>query len=335
MRAAVIHAQRPVEDRPVRLEERAPPDPGAGEVRVRVRACGVCHTDLHIAEGDLRARRLPIVPGHQIVGIVDRIGSGVDRAMLGRRVGVTWLAGTDGTCQACRRGEENLCPNAQFTGYDRDGGFADYAVARADFVVAVPDAFDDEAAAPLLCAGVIGYRALRVAGVRPGELIGFYGFGASAHLAVQLARHMGCEAAVVTRGAAHRALAEALGARWVGEPGSHPPRPLDRAIVFAPAGAVVREALAALRPGGTVAINAVAMDGLPAMPYEILYGERVLRTVSNLTRADAAAYLPLAAEVPLRVEHDVFPLEAANDVLLQVKRRTIRAAAVLRITSST
>lgn len=335
MRAAVIESPRPIEDRPVRLEDRAIPDAGPGEVRLRVRACGVCHTDLHVAEGDLPAHRLPIVPGHQIVGIVDRTGPGVDPAMLGRRVGVTWLAWADGVCEACRRGEENLCAAAQFTGYDQDGGYADYAVARADFVTAVPDAFDDDRAAPLLCAGVIGYRALRVAGARSGEFIGFYGFGASAHLAMQLATYLGCEAAVVTRGQGHRRLAEALGARWVGEPGNRPPRLLDRAIVFAPAGAVVREALAAVRPGGTVAINAVAMDGLPAMPYEVLYGERVLRTVSNLTRADAAECLRLAARIPVRVEHDVFPLEAANDVLLQIKRRTLRAAAVLRVTSST
>lgn len=334
MRAAVLHAQRPVEERPIALQDRPAPEPDGGEVRLRVLACGVCHTDLHIAEGDLPARRLPIVPGHQLVGIVDRVGHGVETAMLGRRVGVTWLASTDGACAACRRGDENLCENATFTGYDRDGGFAEYAVARAAFVTTLPESFDDLEAAPLLCAGVIGYRALRVAGARPGETIGFYGFGASAHLAMQIARHQGCEVAVVTRGAVHRALAEALGAKWVGEPGTRPPYALDRAIVFAPAGAVVREALEGVRPAGTVAINAVSMDALPAMPYGLLYGERVLRTVSNLTRADAAAFLALAARIPVRTEYDAFPLEAANDVLLQLKRRTLRAAAVIRVTSS-
>jgi propanol-preferring alcohol dehydrogenase len=335
MRAAVLQAQRPVEERPLALQDRPVPEPGPGDVRLRVLACGVCHTDLHIAEGDLRARRLPIIPGHQIVGVVERAGGGVDPALLGRRVGVTWLASTDETCAACRRGDENLCERAAFTGYDRDGGFAEHAVARADFVAALPEAFDDLEAAPLLCAGVIGYRALRLAGAQPGETIGFYGFGASAHLAMQVARGWGCEVAVVTRGAAHRALAEALGARWVGAPGGRPPVALDRAIVFAPAGAVVRQALEGVRAGGTVAVNAVAMDQLPAMPYEVLYGERVLRTVSNLTRADAREFLALAARMRVRAEYDAFPLEAANDVLLQLKRRALRAAAVLRVTSST
>jgi propanol-preferring alcohol dehydrogenase len=256
----------------------------------------------------------------QIVGVIERVGPGVDRARLGSRVGVTWLGWACGECDACRRGDENLCVRVQFTGYDRDGGFAEFAVARASFVVPLPAAFGDLDAAPLLCAGVIGYRALRVAGVQPGEWIGLFGFGASAHLAIQVARHWGCEVAVSTRGAAHRTLAERLGARWVGEPGASPPRPLDRAVVFAPSGQVALAALEAVRPGGTVAINAVTLDQIPAMPYATLYGERVLRTVSNLTRGDAVEFLRVAGQIPVRVEVEAFPLEAVNDVLLRLKR---------------
>ncbi|MDR7520393.1 MAG: zinc-dependent alcohol dehydrogenase family protein [Armatimonadota bacterium] len=331
MRAARLQAPAPIETAPLRLEAAEPPEPGPGEVRIRVAACGVCHTDLHIAEGDLPARRSPLVLGHQIVGVVDRIGPEVDASMVGARIGVTWLAWADGVCPACRRGEENLCERARFTGYDTDGGFADYAVAKAAFVVPVPEVFAPAHAAPLLCAGAIGFRALRVAGVQPGERVGLFGFGASAHLAIQVARTWGCEVGVVTRGAGHRALAEALGASWLGEPGTRPPRPFDRAIVFAPAGEVVAAALEAVRPGGTVVVNAVTMDRIPEMPYARLYGERVLRTVSNLTRSDARDFLAAAAAIPVRVEVEVFPLEAANDVLLRLKRRALRAAAVLHL----
>jgi propanol-preferring alcohol dehydrogenase len=300
-------------------------------VRLRVAACGVCHTDLHIAEGDLPLRRSPLVVGHQIVGVVDGVGPGVDRTLLGTRAGVTWLASACGECAACRRGNENLCGRARFTGYDVDGGFAEYAVARADFLVPVPVAFSDAQAAPLLCAGVIGYRALRVAGVRHGERLGLFGFGASAHLAIQVARHWGCEIGVITRGQTHRTLATSLGASWVGEPGAAPPVPFDRAIVFAPSGDVVVQALRAVRTGGTVAVNAVTLDGIPAMPYDTLYGERVLCTVSNLTRDDAHGFLRAAAEISIRVEVEVATLEDANDVLLRLKRRALRAAAVLSL----
>lgn len=331
MRAARLHAPAPAEQFPLVLEEVSPPEPGPGEVRLRVAACGVCHTDLHVAEGDLPLRRSPVIPGHQIVGVVDRAGPGVDPALIGSRAGVTWLAWACGRCAACSRGEENLCERSLFTGYDVDGGFAAYAVARAGFVVPLPDGLDDTAAAPLLCAGVIGYRALRVAGVRAGEWVGLFGFGASAHLAIQVARHTGCGVGVVTRGEAHRALAAGLGAEWVGGPGDAPPQLFDRAIVFAPSGDVVVEALAAVRPGGTVAINAVTLDRIPSMPYQALYGERVLRTVSNLTRQDAREFLRVAASIPVRAEVEVFSLEAVNDVLLRLKRRELRAAAVLRL----
>ncbi len=334
MRAAVLRKPAPIETAPLVVEECPAPAPGPGEVGIRVRACGVCHTDLHVVEGDLPVHRTPVIPGHQIVGIVDQGGAGVDQALVGSRVGVTWLAWACGECDACRRGEENLCVRAQFTGYDRDGGFAEYAVAQATFVVPLPPRFGDLEAAPLLCAGIIGYRTLRIAGVRPGEWVGLYGFGASAHLAIQVARHWGCQVAVITRGEAHRALAGRLGARWVGEPGERPPRPLDRAMVFAPSGQVALAALEAVRPGGTVAINAVTLDQIPAMPYAALFGERVLRTVSNLTRQDAAAFLKIAAEIPVRVEIETFPLEAANDALLRLKQRGLRAAGVLAISST-
>lgn len=331
MRAAYLQTPAPIETVPLAVGERPTPAPGPGEVGIRVRACGICHTDLHVVEGDLPPHRAPVIPGHQIVGIIERVGPGVDPAMVGSRVGVTWLGWACGECDACRRGDENLCPRAQFTGYDLDGGFAESAVARAPFVVPLPVGFSDVEAAPLLCAGVIGYRALRIAGVRPGEWIGLFGFGASAHLAIQVARHWGCEIAVVTRGAAHRALAERLGARWVGEPGAAPPRPLDRAVVFAPSGRVVLAALAAVRPGGTVAINAVTLDRIPEMPYAAIYGERILRTVSNLTRTDAREFLQVAAEIPVQVEIETFPLEAVNEVLRRLKGGALRAAGVIRM----
>jgi propanol-preferring alcohol dehydrogenase len=329
VRAARLMAPAPVETAPLRIRDEDDPMPAPGEVRLWVRACGVCHTDLHIAEGDLPVRRPSVIPGHQMVGVVDRIGAGVDPSLVGARVGVTWLAWTCGECDACRRGDENLCARARFTGYDVDGGFAEYATADATFAVPIPQAFDDEHAAPLLCAGAIGYRALRVAGVQPGDRLGLFGFGASAHLAIQVARHWDCQVAVVTRGEAHRALARDLGACWTGGSDGTPPWPLDRAIVFAPVGDVVVAALRAVRPGGTVAINAVTLDRIPPMPYGILYGERVLRTVSNLTRDDARGFLTIAAEISVRVETEVFPLEAANDALLRLKRRELRAAAVL------
>jgi propanol-preferring alcohol dehydrogenase len=331
MRAAVLSAPAPIDRAPLALVERPAPPAGPGEVQLRVRCCGVCHTDLHLAEGDLPPHRPAVIPGHQIVGLVTGVGAGVDPGMIGSRVGVTWLGWTCGVCAACRRGDENLCPNAKFTGYDTDGGFAERAVARADFVQPIPPSFDDVHAAPLLCAGAIGYRALRVAGTQPGERVGLFGFGASAHLALQVARSWGCDVSVVTRGAEHRALATRLGASWVGEPGQTPAEPLDRAIVFAPSGRVAAAALAVVRPGGVVAVNAVAADEIPAMPYAALYGERTLRSVANLTRRDAAEFLALAARVGFHVEVETFPLADVNQVLLEMKARRLRAAAVLRI----
>ena len=331
MLAAILSAPASVERAPLVLTDVPAPAPGPGEVAIRVRCCAVCHTDLHVVEGDLPPHRSPVIPGHQIVGVISQIGPGVEAGMIGSRVGVTWLGWACGTCPACRRGDENLCPNARFTGYDIDGGFAEQAVARADFIQPIPARFGDAEAAPLLCAGVIGYRSLRVAGVAPGEWLGLFGFGASAHLALQVARSWGCEVAVITRGAEHRALATRLGASWVGAPGQDLPTLLDRAIVFAPAGRVVAAALPAVRPGGVVAINAVTLDEIPAMPYATMYGERTLRSVANLTRRDAAEFLALAAQIPVHVEIERFPLEAVNQVLLRLKERSVRGAAVLQL----
>lgn len=330
-RALCLISPAPAEASPLSVVEREVPQPGRGEVRVRVLACGVCHTDLHVVEGDLPPHRSPLVPGHQIVGTVERLGDGVDPPLLGRRVGITWLGWACGECAACLRGEENLCPRARFTGYDLDGGFAQHAMADAGFVVPIPDRFGSLEAAPLLCAGAIGYRSLRVAGLCRGERLGLYGFGASAHLAIQLAVSWGCEVGVVTRGTHHRVLAEELGASWVGTPGTLPPRLFDRAVVFAPSGDVVLAALEAVRPGGTVAINAVTLDRIPQMPYSALYGERILRSVSNLTRADAVEFLRAAAEIGVRTRFEAFPLESANKALLRLKQRELAAAAVLEI----
>ncbi len=330
MRVQHVRRPAPVETNPLEPAFRPVPSPGPGEVLLRVSATGVCHTDLHIVEGELPPRREAVVPGHQVVGIVERVGPGV-AFPVGQRVGVTWLYRVCGQCPACRRGEENLCPDARFTGYDEDGGYADFMVAEEGFVYPIPERFSDEEAAPLLCAGIIGYRALRRAEVGPGERVGLFGFGASAHLAIQVARHWGCEAFVFTRHPQHRALAAELGAVWTGSAEERPPAPLDRAILFAPAGALIPPALAALRPGGTLAINAIHLDRIPEMGYGLLYGERTLRSVSNLTPRDAREFLALAAEIPVRTEVERFRLEEANAALQKLKRREIRGAAVLAI----
>ena len=308
--------------RPLRLEERPPPTPGPGQLRVRVLACGVCRTDLHVVDGELPHPKLPLVVGHQIVGI--------DEAS-GRRVGIPWLGWTDGTCRYCTSGRENLCDAARFTGYHVDGGYGEYAVVRAAFAYPIPEIFDDEHAAPLLCAGVIGYRSLRLSAALPGGRLGLYGFGASAHLVLQMARHLGCEVYVFTRGAAHRQLATALGAAWVGGADEIPPRPLDAAIVFAPAGALVPAALRATRKGATVALAGITMSPIPEMDYALLQHERTLRSVANSTRDDVRNLLRLAAQAPLRTEVRTYALAEANRALQDLKRSRIDGAGVLRV----
>ena len=328
MKAAILERPRSITERPLAIAETADPQPGAGQVLLGVRACGVCRTDLHIVEGELPPRFPGMIPGHQIVGEV--IGGATPELPPGSRVGVSWIGGVDGTCRYCRQGDENLCDSPTFTGYSAPGGYAERASARSDFVFPLPAALDDLHAAPLLCAGIIGFRALRVAGVREGERVGLFGFGASAHLAIAVLQSWNCEVYVSTRGASHRKLAESLGATWVGTEVEKPPGELDRAITFAPSGEVVIAALSSLRKGGVVAINAIHLDRIPEFDYDrLLWGERQIRSVTNMTRADARDFLTLAARIGLRPKVTVFPLEQANEALLAVKNDAIDGAAVI------
>jgi propanol-preferring alcohol dehydrogenase len=328
MRAAVL--RRIGGERPLEIEDVAIPEPGAGEVLLKVEACGVCRTDLHIAAGEVKAREA-VIPGHQIVGRVVKAGAGV-AARAGTRLGVSWLGGTDGVCALCRKGLENLCDAPVFTGCTVNGGYADYAVARADFATRLPEESSAIDLAPLLCAGIIGFRSLRVAGVERGERVGLYGFGASAHLAIDVLKAWGCEVYVATRGETHQALARELGAVWVGGATDRPPVALDRAVTFAPAGDVVVAALGALRKGGVVAINAIHLDRMPEFDYDsLLWGERQLRSVANMTRADARDFVKLAVEIGLRPRVRGFPLEAVNDALAAVNRDVIDGAAVVQV----
>lgn len=331
MKAQVLHRPAPVDQNPLTFGDTADPPLMPGCLLVRVNVCGVCHTDLHVVEGDLPHPSLPLIPGHQVVGIVEAAGEGAARFRPGERVGIFWLHEADGVCEHCRRGEENLCAAARFTGYTADGGYAEYIVVPQAFAVAIPAGFSDLEAAPLLCAGVVGYRALRLCGLEPGERLGIYGFGASGHLCIQVARHWNCEVYVFTRSPEHRRHALGLGAAWAGAAEETPPRLLDRAIIFAPAGWLVPLALGHLRRGGTLAINAVHMSDLPAMPYNLLWHERTVRTVANTTRRDAEQFLPLAAQIPVQAEVQVFDLDAANHALQLLKRSAIDGAAVLRV----
>ncbi len=330
-RAQQLTTAGPIASRPLVAVERPLPEPARGEVRLAVVACGCCRTDLHVIEGDLALPRLPIVPGHQVVGVVDALGEGCSVLAVGDRVGVPWLHRTCGHCEFCVRGEENLCVAAEFTGWTVDGGYADAVTVPEAFAVRLPADLGDLEAAPLLCAGVIGYRALRRAEVVPGDRVALLGFGASAHLALQVLHHWGCEVVVMTRGERHRELARELGASWVGAAADAPPEPCDRAVVFAPAGELVPVALAAVRAGGTVSLAGIHMSEIPAMPYDLLWHERSLRSVANMTRADAQEFMDLAAVAGVRSEFETFPLEAANDALAAIKSDAVRGAAVLQI----
>ena len=302
--------------------EVADPVPGAGEVLIEVAACGVCRTDLQIVRGDLPMRRAPLIPGHQVVGRI---------AGSGERVGLAWLGGADGSCRQCRAGLENLCDQAEFTGWTRDGGYAELVTARADFVYPLPEGLSDIEAAPLLCAGIIGYRSLRLSGIQPGGLVGLFGFGSSAHLAIQVARHWGCDVAVFGRSERERERATALGAAWTGGYDDRPPQPLDAAVTFAPVGSVVVSALRAIAPGATVAINAIHLDRMPEFDYDLLWRERSLRSIANFTREDAREFLQLAAEIPIRPETVVFALDEAAEALRRLEAGEIAGAAVLRV----
>ncbi|HTZ07581.1 MAG TPA: zinc-dependent alcohol dehydrogenase family protein [Acidimicrobiales bacterium] len=335
MRAWEVADPGPISGRPLRLVERDPPRPGPGQVRVAVRACGVCRTDLHVAEGDLPVHRPSVVPGHEVVGVVDALGPGASRFSPGDRVGIAWLASTCGRCRFCRRGDENLCPEATFTGWDHDGGYAEAAVVDEAYAYRLPEGLADEQAAPLLCAGIIGYRALRRAELPPGGRLGIYGFGGSAHLTAQVALAQGAEVHVLTRSQSARDLATALGAASVGPARAAPPVPLDAAIVFAPAGDIVPGALAALDRGGILVVAGIHLSDIPALRYEDhLFYERRIRSVTANTRRDGEEFLRLATRLGVAATTAVYPLERADTALADLAGDRLTGAAVLAVATS-
>lgn len=334
MRAMVLEHPSPISQSPLHLRERSRPEPAERQIRVAVRCCGVCHTDLHTVEGELSLPKLPIVPGHQIVGVVEARGAGSTKFREGDRVGVPWLFRTDGTCPYCRMGSENLCDHAEFTGLHVNGGYAEYMVVDEEFAYSLPSTFDSLHAAPLLCAGVIGYRSFRLSGARRGDRVGLYGFGASAHIVLQFAHHQGCEVYVFSRGEAHRHMALTLGAAWAGDATDNPGSQLDAAIIFAPAGGLVPLALNATRKGATVALAGITMSPIPQLDYDLLYHERILRSVANSTRRDVEEFLELAEDVRVKTEVTEFTLEDANLALQKMKNGEINGAAVLRVLES-
>jgi propanol-preferring alcohol dehydrogenase len=332
MLAAVLE-RSPGGETALRVGDRPVPVPGTGELRVRVMACAVCRTDLQIVDGDLAARALPLIPGHQPVGVVDAVGADVDGWNPGDRVAAGWLGGACGVCARCRAGRENLCAEAAFHGWTRDGGFAEFMLVRSDFAFRPPPGFSNVEAAPLLCGGVIGYRSLRISGIEPGQRLGLFGFGASASLALQVALHWQCEVFVATRSERERRRAIEMGARWAGGYDEPPPVPLDAAITFAPAGDVVIRALKALAPGGTVAINAIHLDRIPQFSYDDLWLERSLKSVANFTRADAREFLELAGTIPIRTQFDVMPLREAHRAFERVREGDVSGAIVLDVSA--
>ena len=308
------------------------PEAGPGHVLIRVSVCGACRTDLHTVEGEIALPRLPIVPGHQVVGSVEACGPAAAGFAPGDRVGVAWLRETCGHCRFCTSGRENLCGDARFTGLHYDGGYAEFVSAPAAYIYRIPEGFADEQAAPLLCAGIVGYRALKRSGIQPGERLGIYGFGASAHVVMQVARHWGCKVYVCSRGEVHRDLAHSMGAAWVGDEADRPPVPLAAAVIFAPAGNLVLPALEALDKGGCLSLAGITMSDIPTLSYErhLFYEKTITSTTAN-TREDGRELLALAAEIPIRTEVTAYPLEEANRVLLAIKRSEVRGAAVLRV----
>jgi len=329
MKACLLRTPAPVTTNPLVFADAPDPRPGTGEVLVRVSACGVCRTDLHVVEGELPPRKSPVIPGHQIVGAIEKLGDGAHRFARGARVGIPWLHSADLTCEFCRSGRENLCDHPTFTGYTVDGGYAQYAVAPEDFVYPIPETFPDEQAAPLLCAGIIGFRCLRLSGIKRGSRLAFYGFGSAAVVAIQVARHWGAEVYACTRGKKHQQLALDFGAVWADEATVEPPEKLDAAIIFAPAGELVPPALAALKKGGVLVLGGIHMSPIPSFDYNLLYQERVVRSVANNTRQDGEDFLRVAAEIPVRTQVTVFPLREANRALNDLKSDRINGAAVL------
>jgi len=338
MKACLLNSPKPIDARPLELIDVAVPSPADDELLVRVTACGVCRTDLHVIEGELPVRRSPLIPGHQIVGTVEKIGGRVEEIKAGQRVGIAWLHHTDGTCRFCLSGRENLCEQAEFTGWTVDGGYAEYALASAAFAYPIPQGFDDLQAAPLLCAGIIGYRSLRLTGLGDeprawaGARLGIYGFGAAGHVVIQLARARGAEVYVSTRDRErHQALAAELGAAWVGDATDEPPVKLDAAIIFAPAGELVPVALKALDKGGVLVLGGIHMSPIPSFEYSLIYGERVVRSAANNTREDGREFLAEAARIPVQTHIQTFDLEQANEALTALKDDAIRGAAVLMV----
>lgn len=332
MRAMLLRQAAPVEQNPLEPADVPIPEPGPREIRVKVCVCGVCHTDLHTVVGELEPERMPIIPGHQVVGIVDKLGEEAGRFNIGDRVGMAWLFKTCGVCSFCVRDQENLCSSAEFTGYNAHGGYAEYTLVHEDFAYAIPEVFSHEEAAPLLCAGIIGYRSLVLSNVQPGDRLGLYGFGAAAHIVIQIAKHRGMEVFVFSRGENHLKLAEELGASWTGHTGDEPPARMNGSIIFAPAGPIVPEALRWLEKGGTLALGGIYMSPIPTLDYqEHLYDEKILRSVTASTREDGEALLKAAAEIPIRTRTQSFPLEQANEALNLLKQGKINGEAVLVI----
>lgn len=329
MKAMLLEKTGPVEEDPLRLVDAPVPSPGPGEVLVKVLACGTCHTDLHTVEGDLELPRLPLIPGHQVVGRVEETGAGSNRFHGGERVGATWFYSSCGSCVFCLQGRENLCEDARFTGLHADGGYAEYMTALETSLFPVPGVFSDEEATPLLCGGVIGYRALRLSEIKQGGRLGMYGFGNSAHVVIQIAVKRGCRVHVFTRSRNHQELAASLGAVWVGTAEDDPPEPMDASIIFAPAGSIVPRALQTLDKGGTLALAGITMTQIPAMDYRLIYGERTVRSVANTTRRDAEELLAEAAEIPVRTVVETFSLHEANRVLRMMKESRLKAGAAL------
>ncbi len=331
MWAQVLYEQKPVDENPLVFAQVNTPTPGAKEIRVHIAACGVCHTDLHVVEGDIHPTKMPIIPGHQAVGVVDERGAQVTRFKRGDRVGVPWLNWISPDCKWYGTDRENLCEDIRFTGFNVDGGFAEFIVVDENFAYPIPDTFLDEQAAPLLCAGVIGFRALRLSEIDRGERIGLYGFGASAHIVLQIARHWGKEVYVFTRSAEHQRLAQELGAAWVGGSDEAPPHQIDSAVNFAPVGDLVVRALHVMNRGGTVVHAGIYSTPIPPFDYQWLYEERTIRSAANSTRRDVEDLLRVAAEIPVKTEVQLYPLREANRALQDLKHSRIKGAAVLKI----
>ncbi len=331
MKALVLDETGPIEEKPIKLKDVPEPEPDEGQVKIDVDYCGVCHTDLHIVEGDLDIPRLPLVPGHQIVGRVEKLGENVTEFSVGERVGVPWLYSTCGECEFCREGRENLCEEIRFTGLHADGGFAEKTVSEENFTYSLPEGLSSAKVAPMLCGGVIGYRALQTSGVSEGEILGLYGFGSSAHMVIQMARFRGNEVYVFTRSQEHRRLADELGAKWVGGAKEDPPEKLDTSIIFAPAGWIVPEALRVTRRGGKVVTAGIHMSPIPEFDYDLLWGERTLTSVANSTRRDVRELLELAGKIPLETTVETYALKEGPEVLKKLKDSKIEASAVLKI----